>query len=134
VSDEFLERFAELVRQDEREQAEKQEHKPWCDYLNIMLTSLPPQKAKCNCKQAEKDDMYKNPDTGNPCEGWDTSDMAHRPNGLTTDDDDIQEYKKPWVGLTDEEIDYIWGISPGDYEDKFAFPRAIEAKLREKNT
>ena len=42
--------------------------------------------------------------------------------------------KREWVGLTDEEIDYIWGISPGDYEDKFAFPRAIEAKLREKNT
>jgi hypothetical protein len=42
-------------------------------------------------------------------------------------------FKRPWVGLTDEEIDYIWGISPGDYEDKFAFPRAIEAKLKEKN-
>jgi hypothetical protein len=59
-------------------------------------------------------------------------DMAYRPSGLTIDDD-TQEYKKPWVGLTDEEIDYIWGISPGDYEDKFAFPRAIEAKLKEKN-
>jgi hypothetical protein len=42
--------------------------------------------------------------------------------------------KREWVGLTDEEIDYIWGISPGDYEDKCAFPRAIEAKLRERNT
>jgi hypothetical protein len=42
--------------------------------------------------------------------------------------------KREWVGLTDEEIDYIWGISPGDYEDKFAFPRAIEAKLKERNT
>jgi hypothetical protein len=41
--------------------------------------------------------------------------------------------KREWVGLTDEEIDYIWGISPGDWEDKFAFPRAIEAKLKEKN-
>jgi hypothetical protein len=41
---------------------------------------------------------------------------------------------KPWIGLTDEEIDYIWGISPGDWEDKFAFPRAIEAKLKERNT
>ena len=42
--------------------------------------------------------------------------------------------RKEWVGLTDEEIDYIWGISPADYEDKFAFPRAIEAKIKEKNT
>ncbi len=39
-----------------------------------------------------------------------------------------------WVGLTDEEIDYIWGISPPDYEKFFDFPRAIEAKLKEKNT
>ena len=30
----------------------EQEHKPWCDFLNIMLTSLPPKKAKCNCKNA----------------------------------------------------------------------------------
>ena len=42
--------------------------------------------------------------------------------------------KREWVGLTDKEIDYIWGISPGDYEDKFAFARAIEDKLKEKNT
>jgi hypothetical protein len=48
--------------------------------------------------------------------------------------ENFTESPKPiWVGLTDEEIDYIWGISPGDYEDKFAFPRAIEAKLKEKN-
>jgi hypothetical protein len=45
-----------------------------------------------------------------------------------------EKFEREWVGLTDEEIDYIWGISPGDYEDKFAFPRAIEAKLKEKNT
>ena len=41
---------------------------------------------------------------------------------------------KPWVSLTDEEIDYIWGVTPPDYENFFEFPRAIEAKLREKNT
>lgn len=40
---------------------------------------------------------------------------------------------KPWVGLTDEEIDYIWGTTKPDYEDKFDLPRAIEAKLKEKN-
>lgn len=40
---------------------------------------------------------------------------------------------KPWVSLTDEEIDYIWGISESDYKDKFDFPRKIEAKLKEKN-
>jgi hypothetical protein len=47
------------------------------------------------------------------------------------DDDDTQVYKKPWVGLTDEEInacdpsEEFWGLH------KIA--RAIEAKLREKN-
>ena len=62
---------------------------------------------------------------------WDTSDMAHRPNGLTTDDDDIQEYKRPWVGLTDEEIDYLEdAIDPAMYR---VFARRIEAKLKEKN-
>lgn len=40
---------------------------------------------------------------------------------------------KPWVSLTDEEIDYIWGVTKPDYEDLFDFPRAIESKLREKN-
>jgi hypothetical protein len=91
---------------------------------------------------------------------WDTSDMAHRSGGLSVEqkpvawDDDAwgkaaQEMsgdfvkrvkanwesapKREWVGLTDEEIDYIWGISPPDYEKFFDFPRAIEAKLKEKN-
>ena len=53
------------------------------------------------------------------------------------DDDDIQDYVRPWVGLTDEEISKIiddeigfnscWGP-----EENFA--RAIEAKLKEKNS
>ena len=29
------------------------EHQPWCDYLNIVLTSMPPQRANCNCKTAQ---------------------------------------------------------------------------------
>jgi len=53
----------------------------------------------------------------------------------TDDDDDTQVYAKPWVGLTVEEI---WQMVNdctigGDlHADKFA--RAIEAKLKEKNT
>jgi hypothetical protein len=65
---------------------------------------------------------------------WDTSDMAHRPNGLSIDDD-IQEYKKPLVGLTDEEIaacnrqsyDAQIGLLPS------TFYRAIKTKLKERN-
>jgi hypothetical protein len=62
---------------------------------------------------------------------WDTTDMAYRPNGLAIDDDDIQEYKKPWVGLTDEEIAQVVG-SPLDEVYLTDFRRVI-AKLKEKN-
>ena len=52
---------------------------------------------------------------------------GHRPECVA-----VVEYK-PWVGLTDEEIDHLWGITPEDFVDKFALPRAIEALLKEKN-
>jgi hypothetical protein len=48
------------------------------------------------------------------------------------DDDGIQDYKKPWVGLTDKEIYALESAT-----DTLEFPqtvRAIEAKLKEKNT
>jgi hypothetical protein len=46
------------------------------------------------------------------------------------EDDDIQVYQRPWVGLTDEEID-TWNIV--GHESLRDFIRAIEAKLKEKN-
>jgi len=46
------------------------------------------------------------------------------------DDDDIQDYKKPWVGLTLNEIALIHA----DYPHPQGFAQAIEAKLKEKNT
>ena len=45
----------------------------------------------------------------------------------------LAQPEREWVGLTDEEMEYIWGITPEEYVDKFAFARAIEAKLKEKN-
>jgi hypothetical protein len=64
------------------------------------------------------------------------------------EDDDIQVYKKPWVGLTDEEIKAHWlqlwhdinqmKFASNDAPQKetviFIFAKAIEAKLKEKNT
>ena len=44
------------------------------------------------------------------------------------DDDDIQDYKKPWVGLTDEERKEIALEVPMDAVC------ITEAKLKEKNT
>ena len=55
---------------------------------------------------------------------------------MLEEDDDIQDYKKPWVNLTDEEISKIIDAEIGfnscwGPEEQFA--RAIEAKLKEKN-
>ena len=48
------------------------------------------------------------------------------------DDDDIQEYKKPWVGLTDEEIKE--GESKGELGHGFIQGALwAETKLKEKN-
>ena len=63
-----------------------------------------------------------------------------KPIGLTApyreDDDDIQEYKKPWVGLTDEERNKLWRdvVKWRDpSHDDVDLMKAIEAKLKEKN-
>jgi hypothetical protein len=53
------------------------------------------------------------------------------------DDDDIQEYIRPWVGLTVEEIEAIG--KPAEEKDGSIqawglFAVAIETKLKEKNT
>ena len=45
------------------------------------------------------------------------------------EDDDIQDYKKPWVGLTDEDISEIVRGT----HNTGSFVRAIERKLKEKN-
>jgi hypothetical protein len=53
---------------------------------------------------------------------------------MIEDDDDTQVYKKPWVGLTDEEIGtaYVaWDATDGASFADFA--RAVERLLKEKN-
>jgi hypothetical protein len=54
------------------------------------------------------------------------------------EDDDIQDYKKPWVGLTDEEIGMafravfpVGGVVFTNGATEFA--QTIERKLKEKN-
>jgi hypothetical protein len=51
---------------------------------------------------------------------------------MIEEDDDIQDYKKPWVGLTDDEVYKIAFSLQGEHWRKVA--DAIEAKLKEKNT
>ena len=48
----------------------------------------------------------------------------------TEDDDDIQEYKKPWVGLTDREMMDAIGLDDTPME----MGRKIEQALKEKNS
>jgi hypothetical protein len=55
---------------------------------------------------------------------------------MINEDDDIQDYRKPWVGLTDDEIlakcESVPDYDIGNY-DLIEFAKAIEAKLKEKN-
>jgi hypothetical protein len=51
---------------------------------------------------------------------------------MIKDDDDIQDYVRPWVGLTKDEVFEVMSATP--YADRFEYAEAIEAKLKEKNT
>ena len=53
---------------------------------------------------------------------------------MAEDDDDIQVYKKPWRGLTDEERDYFTYIDAKDKARFRKYANYIETKLKEKNT
>ena len=56
------------------------------------------------------------------------------------DDDDIQNYVRPWVGLTEEERKEIWMGEAKDKKDLLQIAFVIQAiknteqKLKEKNT
>jgi hypothetical protein len=49
------------------------------------------------------------------------------------EDDDIQDYKKPWVGLTEEEQLDIFSESIAKQRSEFENYKAIENALRNKN-
>jgi len=61
---------------------------------------------------------------------------------MKQDDDDIQDYVRPWVGLTDAEIEdaiddgFAFGLDDGNVSNQtvIRYVRVIEAKLKEKNT
>jgi len=72
----------------------------------------------------------------NNCEQWGTKDaqIEIEYELKAEDDDDIQDYKKPWVGLTDDERYKLWLTTPSETENRFAFAKAIEQALKERNT
>ena len=49
-------------------------------------------------------------------------------------EENVKLKNREWVGLTEEEREYLWSITPIEDEDRFAFVLAVEAKLKEKNT
>lgn len=51
---------------------------------------------------------------------------------MIEDDDDIQNYVKPWVGLTDEEYQEI--LVKHNDGGLILFYNLVEAKLKDKNT
>ena len=56
---------------------------------------------------------------------------------MKDNDDDIQDYVRPWVGLTDEEVSKLIDQEIGFnscWGPEEAFAAAIEAALRSKNT
>ena len=66
---------------------------------------------------------------------------------MAQEDDDIQDYKREWVGLTDDEIKAIWSqiwydfnhgeLSALDGEERntvVVFGQALAQALKEKNT
>ena len=62
--------------------------------------------------------------------------VHHTKHKIDEDDDDTQVYKRPWVGLTEEEIDDIFWQHESQTEHQvpiYPYERAIEAKLKEKN-
>ena len=87
-------------------------------------------KRKIALDRLDDDDVqvYAKPPSERPVEADYTSQVAYtRALEIYCDDDDTQTYKKPWVGLTEEEIDKwtpeIHGVI-----------RSIEQALKEKNT
>ena len=50
------------------------------------------------------------------------------------DDDDTQVYKKPWVGLTPEEVLDLFDVNNVYGSKWIEFARTVEAALRSKNT
>ena len=64
---------------------------------------------------------------------WVHNDLIKEAEMLNDEDDDIQEYKRPWVGLTDDEINEAAIKCVKSGQSVNAAIRAIEAKLKEKN-
>ena len=154
-----LERFAELIRADEREAWSVQKFhlendlEKAQDLLNEYMVKEALDKKADNARELgldyEPDMSTKQQNVNTSEERVQISDKSiHEPVAWASTNDQVcallrQAHdalaiasfplKREWVGLTDAEIYKLWIGSPAETEDRFAFARAIEAKLREKN-
>jgi hypothetical protein len=53
---------------------------------------------------------------------------------MIEDDDDIQQYVRPWKGLTEEEAIKLLPVGDWEIESTLEFAKAIEKALKERNT
>ena len=126
---ENLEHFAALVRQDEAQACAKH-------YLDIMRDAV--EQAVLREREACAklcDVTFEGDECLTAVINSYADDIRARGEKIKDEDDDIQEYKKPWIGLTDEEIEVIAKKLMSDKTYcSLHFAVAIQAKLKEKNT
>jgi hypothetical protein len=107
------------------EQAEKQE--PVCDKDPHLCWSVRCQLGKV-CKNTAP--PKREVDMSTKQEKIDTSEeCVHETDIFIHEDDDIQEYKRPWVGMSDVEVATYSNVYCG-----ISLARMIEALLKERNT
>jgi hypothetical protein len=63
--------------------------------------------------------------------GWVLREVFYSDDGIPIDD---REPQRQWVGLTDEETQTCWDKAVNTIAPQYSIVRAIEAKLKEKNT
>ena len=131
--DEALERFAEQVREEalaQQEQPAQQEpvavHQFRKRGCSDWYDGNPDHTDGCGPYEART--LY----TSTPARhGWTTQQIAGMARLKEAQDKKLSQ--RTWVGLTDWEISQLW-ISTSPYFNEDDFARAIEAKLKEKNT
>jgi hypothetical protein len=86
---------------------------------------------KCQARYQKWKAAYNDKGKGEHMTGFKSKQAAAQ--AKLTDDDDIQDYKKLWVGLTEDEAIELLPVGDWEIESTLEFAKAIEAKLKEKN-
>jgi hypothetical protein len=107
------------------EQAEKQEPKAWIYEGNLHIFDPTDWAIEPESVQP----LYTAPNMSTKPENIDTSEERVHETDKSVHDDDIQEYKRPWIGMSDVEVATYSNVYCG-----ISLARMIEALLKERNT